>query len=181
MEISYSLSEENYLNHQLFHASESMIIRKRRFRSKYIFPLVYLLLGIFLYAVKSPVLGYIFGGLGIVWFFLYPFYETGAYVKQYKKLIKENFSESINKTVNLTLDDTHLRLVEGVSEAKIDYSEIKQIAEIPHEILIKISNGNTIIIPKNQISNLESVAKKLEEIADKLQIDYLDYSQWRWK
>ncbi|MBE8713046.1 YcxB family protein [Sphingobacterium hungaricum] len=181
MQITFKLDETNYLHHQLFFASQSPTIRKRRFRAKFVFPIVYVLLGIFLYFFKAPVMGYIFGGIGILWFFLYPIYEKGAYIKSYKKFIRENFQNTVDKAITLQIEDNYFILKDDGNEAKINLSELQEIAEIPGEILIKIGNGNSIIIPKNQVAELTNLENRLEEIAERLQIDYLDYSQWTWK
>ncbi len=67
------------------------------------------------------------------------------------------------------------------NEGKIMTSEIVEIDEIPSTIFIRLKGGQSFILPKKKIVNIEAVKRTLKELAVRLNIEYDDDEHWEWK
>ena len=68
---------------------------------------------------------------------------------------------------------------EGV-ESKIIATETEEIVEIPSLFLIRLKSGQSLIIPKNKISNVDEVKETLINLASFLKISYNVEDNWKW-
>jgi hypothetical protein len=60
-------------------------------------------------------------------------------------------------------------------------TETDEIIEISTLILIRLKSGQSLIIPKLKIDNIEDVRAFLKSLADSLNINYLIEDDWKWK
>jgi hypothetical protein len=181
MQCEYDLNENDFLVFQLYSASKSPIIRKKRIMNKVIVPVVYILLGIPFVFLESYLTAYLFILIGVLWFFLFPLYERQRYVKYYGKYIRENFKERFGRHISITFEKDFIYSRDTLNEGKTSTSEIAGITEIPQLILVKLKTGQSVILPVNKISNIIELRDCLRSMASTLQIKYDPDSQWRWK
>ncbi|MFM9950219.1 MAG: YcxB family protein [Saprospiraceae bacterium] len=181
MTITYSLSENDFLTHQLYAASTAERIIKKRQRARLIGPLIYLLLGLYYWFVSSRTAAGFLVILAILWYFIYPIWERNYYVRHYQAYIRENFRDRIGKLLTLTFEDDHLFAKESGMESKIPYSELSSVIEIPATIFLKLKTGEAIVLPKSSIQNLEPLKEKLKALTSALDVPYVLNEQWRWK
>lgn len=181
MKIVYSIDENDMLLHQLFVASKSKRILKKRQRSKIIIPLIYVAFS-FYFILKgdfaTPVL---FIVVAIIWFFVYPLWESRHYVKHYKSFIKENLSDRIDRDTTFEFSNDHIWLKDIGNESKVLTTEIEDICEIPLLILVRLKGGQSIIFPKNKIVEIDALRLGLIELAKHLEIKYEISENWKWK
>jgi ABC-type multidrug transport system fused ATPase/permease subunit len=181
MTIEYKINENDFLTHQLFVASKSDRIKKKRQRSKVILPLIYVALGL-LFLFKDKVsLSIIFFIIGLLWFFIYPIYERRHYVKHYKGFIKENYKDRLGRTANLEFNNEYILAKDNGSESKVLTTELEEICEIPTTIFIRLKGGQSFILPKDKITDFDKVKTRLKELADHLKIKYNTDEKWEWK
>lgn len=181
MTIEYKIDGNDFLIYQLYTASKSEQTKKRREKNKVIIPLMYLLLGLFFFWDESSFFGVIFVIFGILWFLMYPIWEKQRYIKYFKIFIKENYKERLGKIVTLELTDGYIFAKDNGSESKVLTTELEEICEIPTTIFIKLKGGQSFILPKNKISNIDSVTSRLMALADYLKIKYEVNDKWEWK
>lgn len=181
MTIEYSIDEQDFLTFQLFTASKSETIRKRRFRAKFFPVMMYIALGALMYVYGKPDLTIIFGLLTIIWFFMYPLREKRQYRVSYEKFIRDNFKDKLGQQASLIFHNQYLINKDQISESKVQYNQLEQITEIPELILIKLREGQTFILPKNKVGNLEEAKLYLKELAGRLNIPYSNEYGWVWK
>lgn len=91
MKISYQIKEEDYLIHQLYTASKSRIIKRKRIVFWLMVPIAYASFAYLTYfQFRQYDVGYFMGGQALFWLVLYPFYSKWNYKRHYRKHINEH-------------------------------------------------------------------------------------------
>lgn len=181
MTIDYIIDENDFLTHQLFLASKSDRIRKKRQRSKVILPLIYIAFGLLFLFQDKVSLTIIFFIIGLLWFFIYPLWERRHYIKHYKGFIKENYKDRLGRTATLEFSNEYILAKDNGSESKVLTSELEEICEIPTTIFVRLKGGQSFILPKDRITDFDKVKARLKELADHLKIKYGTDEKWEWK
>jgi hypothetical protein len=181
MNINFKITEQNYLTFQLYLASKSQSILKKRKRTRLVVPILYSVFSISLFVLESPFLAVGFAAFAMLWFFFYPLWEKGKYVKYYQKIIQENHKSRIGVDIKIELQNDYLFTASGGTEAKISTSEIIEIVELKDLILIRLDVTQAFVIPKDKITELLALIGELKELAKKLKVNYREELGWVWK
>ncbi|MFZ9847122.1 MAG: YcxB family protein [Flavobacteriales bacterium] len=181
MTVTFKITQQNYLTFQLYLASKSQSISKKRKRTRLVVPILYSVFAISLFVLESPFLAAGFAAFAMLWFFFYPLWEKGKYVKYYQKIIQENHKSRIGVDIKIELQNDHLFTASGGTEAKISTSEIIEIVELKDLILIRLDVTQAFVIPKDQINELPAFIGELRELAKKLKVNYREELGWVWK
>ena len=181
MTIDYEIDETDFLTYQLFVASKSDRIKKKRQRSKVILPLIYIAFGLLFLFQDKVSLAILFFIIGLLWFLIYPIYERRHYIKHYKGFIKENYKYRLGRTAFLEFNNEYILAKDNGSESKILTTELEEICEIPTSIFVKLKGGQSFILPKDKIDDFDKVKARLKELADHLKIKYNNEEKWEWK
>ena len=178
MNINYQLTNSDFLEYQLYTSSKSELHKKRRFRSRIIVPIIYLLFGLYL-ANKNQdyVIGIVFVVIAILWFLLYPMYSKWRYKRHFQKHVEENYKNRINKPVEIDIDENSVNAKDFTSESKINGTELKELIETKNHFFIKLTTDLSLIIPKHSIENQIEFKKRVTELGAK----YVDELNWEWK
>lgn len=180
LQTTYSLNENDYLTHQLYLATKSERITKKRTRSRIVAALLYIA-GAAYFLIKGSVGGaIIFLLLAILWYFISPYWDKKRYYNHYKAYIKETYKERINIPVTITILHDYLVASDSGSESKIATTEIVEIIELPTLFLIKLSGASSIPIPKHHIHTNGNFARDLKNAAIQLNVRYIDDTNWKW-
>jgi hypothetical protein len=119
--------------------------------------------------------------LSIVSFIFYPFYIHWKYKKHFSDHIKEHLSNNFGKQVNIEFKEDHMLADDGNnSESKISFNLIKSVHELPDHYLIRLDSGQSVILPKQKIKELEQLKGELKTLSENLQMNIIDNTQWRW-
>lgn len=181
MTLEYKLEERDFLTYQLFIASQSERIKKRRRRSKTMFPLIYIAFAVIGLLQNKISMTLVFLVIAALWFFLYPIWERKYYIKHYLGFIRENYKDRFGKNASLQISDHFILTKDEGSESRINTSEIEKISEIPLAIYIRIKGGASFIIAKDKINDLQNLTSHLRDLANHLKINYELDEQWQWK
>ncbi len=181
MTIDYKIDENDFLTHQLFVASKSDRIKKKRQRSKLIVALIYVVFGLLFLLQDKISLAIIFFIIGILWFFIYPIWERRHYINHYKRFIRENYKDRLGRTATLEFNNEYILAKDNGSESKILTIELEEICEIPTTILVRLKGGQSFILPKDKITDFDKVKARLKELAEHLKINYETDEKWEWK
>ena len=165
MTLEYSLTEDDYLQHQLFLASKSEKIKKKRINSWILTTLAFLSLGFILYSNKPKFMSYYFLTAGVLSAFLYPLYLRYYYKNHYKKFIADRFKNCFGLIATVKFNQDDIETFDITGESKINLSQLEQINEIPNYIYLRLKSGGSLIIPKLQISNIDIVRTELQTIS----------------
>ena len=178
MKLNYKLRPEDFLDHQLYQASKSKYLKKRRQMSRAVVPVIYLLFGLFLLFRYNSVIGLsLFAGIGLLWFILYPIYSKHRYKNHYRKHIFKNYKNRFNKEVSIELGDGFMTAYEGESESRISMKEVNQVIELQGLFLIRLHSNQSVIVPKANLDNTEEVRQFFQNKPFK----YVDEQGWKWK
>ena len=181
MRIDYTLSRNDFIKFQLFTASNSETIKKSRRRSRTRIPIIYFILGLILFISGSIVLGLVFIGIGIAWYFLYPVYLKRRYVRHFERHADEHLKNRFGKQVTLNFGDEFIDTTDYIGESKLRTSEITEINEISNYFFIKFSSGESLIIPKPVIQQNNEFTQWLLDQVEKLKINHNTDLNWKWR
>lgn len=181
MTLTYNLDQNDFLQHQLFAASKSDRIRKKRIRSWLILSCSWLLLSLAFYQAHNTFLANFFLAYGIITLIFYPFYQRSYYKNHYAKFIGDTYKNRFGKTSNIMFTETAIETYDITGEAKINLTQIENVTEIVDYFYLKMKSGGHIIIPKYKINNSSEVREKLKALCDKLSIDFITDLNWKWK
>jgi len=180
-EINYQNNREEFLNYQLYIASKSDRVRRRRKRGKSVIPVCYILMGLFFLMRGSTGLGFIFCTIAILWYFIYPLWEAKYYVRHYKAFIKEHYEEMINRSVHMEIGTKHLTAATDNTQSSMAVSEIVSMVEISSAVFIRLKTGLAFIIAKANMAHPDEKISELKAVASRLNIPYITDNTWRWK
>lgn len=181
MIIEYSIEEKDYLAYQLYTASKSDRIKKKRLRNKIVSAIIYIVGGFFLLLLNNYPLAITFIILGLLWFFIYPLWERQHYVKHYQSFIKENYKDKLGQNIALELNNDYITARDNGSESKVMTKELVEINETSATFYLKLKGGQSFIIPKDKIKTVDSLTNTLKELANFLSIKYNLDDSWEWK
>src|SRR5690606_36275250 len=135
--IEYKIGENDFLTHQLFLASKSERITRKRQRNKIIWPLIYSGFGLVFLFQDRISFSIIFFIIGPLWFFIYPLWERRLYIKHYQGFIKENYKGRLGRTATLEFTDDYILARDNGSESKVLVTELEDVCEIPTTIFVR--------------------------------------------
>ncbi len=179
MTLTFTLSEDDLVTHQLYAASISNSIKKKRTVSHLLSSGLFTILACWYYALGNTetALGCILGAL-IIFAFL-PVIQKHSLKKQVTSLIRETQKDRIGATVNLELNKDYFINKRNGNEFKMPTSAISFITEIPSLIIIR-SSSESLLIPKNGAIDLSQARAFLQSLAGELNIPYRLEDQWKW-
>lgn len=181
MTLHYTLTEDDYLQHQLFIASKTRRIKVRRWQSWIIVVVALIVLTIFFIGTGNTVMAYSVGVFGIFTVVFYPFYLRDHYRRHYQKFISDTYKERFGEYSTIYFNEETLDTSDKTGEAKLNYAMFKEIVETKNHIFIRIKTGGSLIIPKSRVDNIEAVIPALKRLTNRLQINYLEELNWKWK
>jgi len=181
MKLEYALEKSDFVVFQLYTASKSERIKRKRFRIKIIFPLIYLVLGLFSLLINDIVLCIFFIIVGSAWYLFYPKYESNRYIKHYQSYIDENYKNRFGKSETIEFEDDAILSKDYTGESKLYLSEIEELNEINEYFFLKFNSGVSLIIPKNGILSSEPLDRYLKDLSSRLKIKHYIDLDWKWK
>lgn len=181
MIIDFKIEEKDFLIYQLYAASKSERIKKTRRRSKIVAPLIYVIVGFMFFFPARYSTAIILFIIGLLWFFIYPLWEKGHYVRHYRHFIKENYKDRFGRTATLEFNNDFILERDNGSESRILTTEVEEINEISTMIFIKLKGGQSVILPKDKIADIDQLTTRLKELSIHLRIKYNIDEQWKWK
>lgn len=141
MIIEFNYEEKDFVTYQLYVASKSERIIRKRKRNKFLVPVFYIIFGFIYIYIENYLPAIIIILLGFLWYLVYPLWEKRLYIRHYKGFNKENYSKRFGIKATLEFGSEYIEAKEDGSESKVSYSEITEINEIPDLIIIKFKGG----------------------------------------
>jgi hypothetical protein len=173
--MNFKLDEEDYLTYQLFTASKSELITKKKRNGWIIAPLSFLILAALFYASNNIPLTVYFVFAAVITTVLFPRYFNWRYKKHYKKHIQTNYKNRFGIESELEITPDGILYKDETGEGKINLKEIKRINNLPAHFMIELNIGNSIILPKNQLDEAAIL-----QTFNNLQLEIIDESNWKW-
>lgn len=181
MVLEYRLREEDYINYQLYIASQSKVIKRRRMQIRVVVLLLYIGLGVFILVQNRPALGLLFFVFGLLWFFFYPLQDAKRYVKHYQKAIRERLSAEPDKINRVWIEEEEILVEETGVKSRIELEELSEFVELPTILLARLKGGQSLVIPLNRPDMAEEARSMGAQLAQRLDIPYTKRLDWKWK
>jgi len=177
MKIEYKIEENDFLDFQLFAASKSERIMKKK-KTGWIFLTAGSLTGsIYFYLQQNIAMTVYFAVITIICGLFYPKYFNWRYKKHYKNYIKDNYQKRFGQIENIEITEEYIYSKDKTGEGKIKLTEIDEVSETQNHFLLKVSTGMSLIIPKREIKNIDLLKIKFNEIG----LNVIDELSWKWK
>jgi hypothetical protein len=181
MTLTYTLSQDDYLNHQLFTASLSNRVKRQRKRSRIIWFIAFLSLAWLFYLKKDNFLAYYFFIFTILYILFYPYYSRWYYKRHYKRFVNETYKNRFGKISSVIINEEQIQDIDEGGETKILVSEIENIYETSEYFFLRLKSGLGLIIPKHKVDNVHLLKHELKTISNKQHIDFIEMQNWKWK
>ncbi|MFO1446306.1 YcxB family protein [Bacillus sp. Bva_UNVM-123] len=160
MEIKYHLTEEDYINFNMFHIRNSKTAMRSLTIQRFIGPIIFIISSyVFSKIGDVPFLGLFitFLILSILWVIFYPKYFYSHIIRHVKKMIKEGKNDGL-------LGEHHMMMTEdGIvdsttnGETKVNWSGIQQVKENEDYFYLYNSSVSAYILPKRELHNLDEI------------------------
>lgn len=178
MKFIYQLTNSDFLAFQLFSSSKSEVLKKRRFRSRIIIPVIYLLFGLYLASSNGDVgIGVVLTMVAFAWFALYPKYSKWRYKRHFQKHIEVNNKNLVDQPIEVEFDGSSMKTKDSTSKSKTNGSELKELIETQHHFFVKLSNDQSMVVPKYRMENEAEFKKQVLDLG----ASYVDELHWEWK
>lgn len=181
MKYNIEYAEDDFLQFQLFTASQSKRIKNKRERSTIIIMLCFLLLAMLLGSSGTDFLFYAFLALIPVTYFFYPKYLKNHHYKHYQEFVKESFQKRDHQPTLLEFKADTIFSKNEYGESLLKYKAIDCVVEIPSYFFIPLKSGGTLILPKREVKNYDELFSFLREKSHQLEFDYSIFKDWSWK
>lgn len=176
MKFTYKIEASDFLEFQLFTASDDPIIQKRKMKSWILITAGCLIFGVFSFVNQTTFLGFYFIALAIIVGFFYPEYFKWRYKKHYANFITRNYSKRFGEPAEIEITRDYIYSKDKVTEGKVRLSAIEQVNETTNHFFIKMASGMSFIIPKRELKNPEQFRKTFKEI----NVSVKDQQNWKW-
>ncbi|HIP32454.1 MAG TPA: hypothetical protein EYG86_06820 [Crocinitomicaceae bacterium] len=174
-QFNYHLYSEDYLTFQLYTASKSEVVAKKRKSEWMLLWFLPLVFGLYFLTSAEYLLATYFFIVTIVTFFFYSQYFKWRYKKRHLKFILANYQEHFGAEEELVFNADHLFLKNKTGEGKVLLDAVISCVEIPSHLFIKLNTGTSIILPKTEVDE-EAVKTQLTQ----LKINVEHEVNWAW-
>ncbi|MFT5184299.1 MAG: hypothetical protein ACI84C_001429 [Flavobacteriales bacterium] len=177
MDLSYQLTEEDFMEYQMFQSSNSEPLKKRRLISRVILSLFYIAIAAYFKLIREQSgTAMIFAGAGVVWYFFYPTYAKWRYKNHFKRHIKANYQDRIGKSATLSIVSDGIDFDDSSGNAHVKAEALAHLIELKDYFLVTIDTGLSLIVPKHAIENQDDFKNQLMAF----DMQYHDEREWIW-
>lgn len=165
MEIKYNLTEEDYLNFNVFHMKNSKSANKALTIQRILSPICFLVFSYF-FSIISDVpflLSFsIFLVLSILWFVFYPKYFYSHVIRHVKKMIKEGKNDGLLGEHTFIMSEDGIVDTTTNGETKVTWPGIKDFKEDHNYFYLYNTSVSAYILPKREIKNVDELKNYLQ-------------------
>ncbi|MCL2617161.1 MAG: YcxB family protein [Defluviitaleaceae bacterium] len=165
MTIEYNVSEEDYINFNLFHQRNSKYGRRLSFLMRFV-PAVAILAVAFI--SFSDVFFLAFGMfVAFMWVIMYPRYEKDGYTKAVRKFIREGKANDFIGSQKLSLKSDFIEEVTRSSTSQTRYEAVERVGRGYGCFFVYIGAIKAIIVPVAAFSDEGQAGKFLDILKEK--------------
>lgn len=164
MNISYTVTEEDFIHFNYFHYTNSKAGRKALMQQRWIGPVTFLIMGVaFMLVTSLPpwYIGVLMLLASVIWFFYYPVYFKKLIRREVKKMLKEEKNDTILGKHQLLMTDQGYTEVRSNERTRAKWKSIKKMEEDPEGFYLYNSSVSALILPKRELKDPEAVKNYL--------------------
>lgn len=167
MKIDFQLTEQDYIDFNVYHMENSKTIKKSVFIQRYIISLIFLIAPFVFYNfadIPFSISMAIFGIIYVIWIAFYPQYLKKSVAKRISKMLEEGNNSDFLGSHSISLTEEGLEESSRLGETKKSWSAIERIDITEAHIFIYASAVSAYIIPTRAFENM----KQIDEFIDML-------------
>lgn len=178
MKITYNISEQDFLDYQLFAASQSETVRRKKKNGWLWLTVACVVLALYFFLKDDMPMTYYFGSVAIVNAAFYPVYFRWRYKRHYQAHVRNNYAARFGQTETLEITGDDLHYKDKTGEGKIYLKEVTRVDETNKHLFLKLSTGFSLIIPKSELTmtDCETLKTKLKESGTAI----VQFPNWKW-
>ncbi len=183
MTLHYKLERRDFLQHQLFNATKSDLVKQQQKKTWLTYTLIsFALCGAFYYVgqgQRGNYLVFYFFVLGIIFLFFFPSMQKASQIKNYGLYIDEIYKNRYGHEIQICFTSDNIETVDITGEAKLRLTNIQIITEVKDYFFVKMITGETLIIPKTGVADIDALRAQLTKISLYLSVDFTRELTWR--
>jgi hypothetical protein len=148
MKLEYEITKQDYIDFNIYHMNHSVSIKHSLFIQRFIFPIIFLILPIFLVKITDIPLWYWFDVSiisSILWIIYYPKFLKKSVGRKVSKMLEEGKTTGI--LGNHIFSFTEEGVVDKTEFSETSYNLIEKVVESEAHIFIYVSAVMAYIIP----------------------------------
>ncbi|MFS0575160.1 YcxB family protein [Sporosarcina sp. 179-K 3D1 HS] len=165
MKIHYHLTEEDFVNFNLYHSRHSKAASKALKMQRFISPILFMAAA-FLFSkmgeIPLPISLSTFGVMSILWVLFYPKYFYQLIKRNAKKMIKEGKNDGLLGDHKMMMTDEGIVDTTSIGETRVSWSGITQWKEDAHYFYLYNSAVSAYILPKRELEDFEKTKAFLQ-------------------
>ena len=182
MELNYSLTENDYLQQQLYIVSNNEFFKKERRNNNIAIIVLLIILALFSFLITQDQ------------FFIYAFliaiiaycFVSTRYLKWFSRIRLKKYVDSVylkkcGIITNIKFEEDHILTSTSIADVKLKFLGFQNISEIEDYFFITFITDENFIIPKKHVEDISALRNLLKEIAEKRRIDFISQLDWKWK
>lgn len=165
MELTYNITEEDYIQFNLFHIRNSQTAVRTLNIQRYLSPVIFIIFSFIFPKLFDGSLWLslaIFGIMSILWIVYYPKYYYSHILRHVKKMLKEGKNHGILGEHHMYFADEGIIDKTVTGETKVSWSGIEEFKEDDHNLYLYNSSVSAYILPKRELENLEGVKQEIK-------------------
>ena len=95
--------------------------------------------------------------------------------------MKEHFNDRFGKNIEFEFRDDSFYSKDDNGDGSIEYVDTEIIYETGAYFIINFTDGDSFLIAKNKVDNLEFIKNKIQELQVKFGIPFEQKLDWVWK
>jgi hypothetical protein len=180
MPISFKAHENDFLQYHLFDDATNAGVKKGRSISYLWVIITAAFLGFISYQKINHISVSTIEIILIVFFIcLLPAFNKWSRKNQYRKFVRKTYKDNFGKLYTLSFNRDFIGLGDSSAESKIKLSEVDEVVETMKYFFVKLKTSASIIVPKEELKNVDELRKELISVAGKAHVKFLFDSNWR--
>jgi hypothetical protein len=177
--ISFKAHENDFLQFHLFDDATNTGVKKRRSISYIGVIITAAFLGFITYQKINHISVSTMEIILVVFCIcLLPTFNKWSRKNQYRKFVRKTYKGNFGKLYTLNFNRDFIGLSDSAAESKIKLSEVDEVVETNKYFFVKLKTSASIIIPKEELENVDELRKELISVAGKAHVKFLFDSNW---
>lgn len=160
MKVNYNLTEQDYINFNLYHLKNSKMGKKSLNMQRFLSPVIFMIVAyVFSTLGGMPLLStyIVFIITSILWVAFYPKYFYGLITRNVKKMIKEGKNDGLLGDHQLIITDEGIVDTSSNKETKVDWPGIESFKEDNDNFYLYNSSVSAFILPKRELDHVDEL------------------------
>lgn len=160
MEVSYNLTEEDYIHFNMFHIKNSKSTIQTLKIQRFSVPIIYIIISfVFSKILEIPFLYMLipFLILSLIWVVFYEKYFNKSIIRRLKKMMNEGENDGLIGEHHLVITEEGIVDTTSTGETRVNWSGIKYLKEDNEYFYIYNSSVSAYILPKRDLENVDQI------------------------